>query len=150
MLFCDLDGVLADFDRHHLAMTGAESSKLLDTTDWGAVARTPMFYATMPVMSDAFRLWCFIQRYNPIILTGLPSSIPGAGEQKKAWVATHLDPRATVVTCKSREKSLYCCPGDVLIDDWEKYRSLWEAKAGRWITHVSAEKTVAHLKAMGF
>jgi len=51
--------------------------------------------------------------------------------------------------CLSREKSLHARSGDVLIDDWEKYRSLWEAKGGRWITHVSAESSIEALRRLG-
>ena len=36
-LFVDMDGVLADFDRHHETITGYRSSKLLDNADWAAI-----------------------------------------------------------------------------------------------------------------
>jgi hypothetical protein len=29
-----------------------------------------------------------------------------------------------------QEKCLHVSPGDILIDDWEKYRDLWAAKGG--------------------
>jgi hypothetical protein len=60
-----------------------------------------------------------------------------------AWVATHLGEDVPVITCRSSEKCLYAQPGDILIDDWERYRHLWEAKGGVWITYRSAAETLA-------
>jgi hypothetical protein len=54
-----------------------------------------------------------------------------------------------VRTCWSREKSLHASPGDVLIDDYEKYRGLWIEAGGRWITHISAAETDRALAQMG-
>jgi hypothetical protein len=38
--------------------------------------------------------------------------------------------------------------GDVIVDDFLKYRHLWEAKGGHWIHHVSAEQSVKELRAL--
>jgi hypothetical protein len=45
--------------------------------------------------------------------------------------------------------SIHASPGDILIDDWEKYRDLWIAKGGVWITHRSAVETIVALNALG-
>jgi hypothetical protein len=34
----------------------------------------------------------------------------------------------------------------VLIDDWEKWRSLWEGAGGIWITHTCAVDTIVEFK----
>jgi len=50
----------------------------------------------------------------------------------------------------SVEREVYHAePGDILVDDWEKYRHLWIARGGRWVTHRSAEESVRELRALG-
>ena len=44
---------------------------------------------------------------------------------------------------------MHAAPGDVLIDDWEKYKSLWLDVGGVWITHRSAAETADELSTPG-
>jgi len=55
-----------------------------------------------------------------------------------------------MIACASRDKCKFAKPGDVLIDDWTKYRDLWLAMGGRFITHTSAENSIQQLKELGF
>lgn len=148
-LYVDMDGVLADFDRHHEAVFGFRSCKHADNVDWAAIRAVKDFYLQIPPMPDLDRLWARIERYRPIVLTGIPWSVEEAPENKRAWVRKTLGPDVEVRTCRSREKCLHAKPGDVLIDDWEKYRQLWLDAGGRWITHTSAAETDRALTEMG-
>jgi hypothetical protein len=155
MLFVDLDGVLADFNAAYLAVAGEQADWTLEwgparAANWEPINRTKMFYANLPLMPDALELWGYVARHEPIILTGIPSAgYGGVDMQKRAWVATHLGEGVGVITCPSKDKSLYCTPGDILIDDWGKYRHLWVGKGGVWITHRSAAETIQELQRMG-
>jgi hypothetical protein len=148
-LFVDMDGVLADFDAHHEAVFGVRSDKLLDNVDWKAVRRVAGFYAAIPPMADLAELWGAVERHNPIVLTGVPSSVDEAPENKRAWVRKYLGAHIEVRCCRSAEKCLHADEGDILIDDWEKYRHLWIAKGGRWITHRNAAETIRKLALLG-
>lgn len=150
-VFVDLDGVLADFDTHHENVFGYRSDKLLDNVDWQKVAAVPNFYADIPPMQDMHWLWEFVSKLTPqpIILTGVPYQVHEAVENKTAWVHKHLGPDITVQCCKSKDKCLFAKPGDILIDDWEKYKQLWIDKGGRWITHTSAKSSIAALVQLG-
>ena len=150
-VFVDMDGVLADFDAHHEAVFGIRSDKLLDNVDWQKVRDVPNFYAEIPPMKDMHELWSFVERLTPrpIVLTGVPYSVAEAPENKRGWVRKHLGSDVEVRCVKSKEKSLHCQPGDILIDDWDKYRPLWVAKGGRWITHTSAAGTIDQLFELG-
>lgn len=148
-LFVDMDGVLADFDRHYFDTFGVKPSKEADNVDWGAVRQVHGFYKAIPPMPDLPALWGIIAPLQPTVLTGIPESVPDAAANKVGWVRKHLGPSVPVICCRSRNKSLHAEPGDVLIDDWEKYRWLWEARGCRWITHRSAAETIAELRAMG-
>jgi hypothetical protein len=153
MLFLDMDGVLADFDQHHENLFGSRPlyDGVFRKADWDNIENAYRFYANIPPMKDLPELWLRTSRYNPTILTGCPAGDFGKAVemQKRDWVARVLGRNVPVVTCRSAEKSLYCCPGDVLVDDWEKYRSLWEARGGVWITHTSAEQTGTALNMLG-
>src|SRR3984893_8427586 len=66
-LFVDMDGVLADFDRHHETGFGVRSDKLTDNVDWAAVGAVKDYYLSIPPMADLALLWGRIERYRPII-----------------------------------------------------------------------------------
>lgn len=142
-LFLDLDGVLADFDTGYKKQFGIDASRELDNVDWKLVESTENFYKNLPPMSGFEQLWEIAERHNPIILTGIPDSVAEALDNKRAWVDKHIGRHVRVIGCKSRDKSLYCEPGDVLLDDWEKYMNLWIAKGGRWITHRNIADSVS-------
>ncbi len=150
-VFVDMDGVLADFDAHHGTVFGVRACKLADNVDWAAVRSSPKFYENIPPMADMEELWGFVRCLTPrpIVLTGVPSSVEEAPENKRAWVRKHLGADVEVRCVKSAEKSYHCQAGDILIDDWDKYRHLWIAKGGRWITHTSASKSIDELLEMG-
>jgi hypothetical protein len=148
-IFVDMDGVLADFDAHHEAVFGARPDKAADNVDWTAVRAVGDFYLHIPPMADLPVLWDFIAPFSPIVLTGVPWSVKEAPENKRAWAEQHLGGDVEVRCCRSREKALHARPGDILIDDWEKYRHLWEQAGGRWVTHTDAEATVRQLRGLG-
>lgn len=154
-LFVDMDGVLADFDQHYLDCFGVECNKLLDNVDWDLIKEWGNFYADIPPMKDMHQLWSYIEGHDPIIITGIPSSkklMLEAEDNKRQWIRNHfgaaVEQRA--ICCLSKDKCLHMkAKGDILIDDWEKYRHLWEAAGGRWITHFSADDTIERLKGLG-
>lgn len=148
-LFVDMDGVLADFDTGYERAFGVRPSTTADNVDWAIVRARPNFYRDLPLMSDAHVLWKYVARHNPIILTGVPKSVPEAPRNKRAWVRKNIGDDVEVRCCLSKEKCLHAKPGDILIDDWEKYRHLWHAQGGVWITHLCASVTIDELKGLG-
>ena len=150
-IFVDMDGVLADFDAHYETVFGMRVDKVADNVDWGNVRGVKGFYAAIPPMADMRELWDFLDRLtpHPIILTGVPSAVEEAAANKRDWVKHHLGGHVEVRCCLSKHKCLHATPGDILIDDREKYRDLWIAKGGRWITHKSAAATIDRLREMG-
>ena len=147
-IFCDMDGVLADFDRHHEDVFGFRSGTHADNVDWKKIREIKNFYLNIPPMLDMDYLWNFIESVEPIILTGIPSSVKEAADNKIAWVRKHLGSQVTVRCCLSKEKYLHAKPGDILIDDWEKHKQLWVNAGGIWVTHIDARSTVLQLKSI--
>ena len=148
-VFVDMDGVLADFDLHYETHFGTRPCKKSDNVNWKAVQAVKGFNLNIPPMADLEALWARIERHNPIVLTGTPSSVPEAADNKRAWARKHLGEDVRVICCQAKEKYMHASRGDILIDDRMKYKDLWVAAGGRWITHVSAADTARQLSEMG-
>lgn len=156
-LWCDMDGVLADFDRGYGLVVGREITKrdyhsAWTQADWDALyAAAPTFFRDLPPMPDAHVLWAYIKRHGPTILTGIPKELHTSANQKVEWAARQpfLGPAVPITCCRSAEKFHHCRPGDVIIDDWGKYQHLWEQAGGIWIMHTSAEDSIRQLKDLG-
>jgi hypothetical protein len=150
-LYVDLDGVLADFDSAAEKILGRRPGlhARLSNAEWAFLKKDQHFYFGLGAMPDAMDLWRYIEPHDPIILTGLPVSMPDAEANKHAWCAFVLGPHVRVECCQSKDKCLHAKPGDILIDDWERYQQLWEQAGGIWITHTSAENSIRQLKERG-
>ncbi|NBB90849.1 MAG: hypothetical protein GVY23_06540 [Spirochaetes bacterium] len=176
VVFVDLDGVLADFDRAVEEITGLPPSQQTPGAMWPRLAGAPDFYANIPWMPDGLALWEHVEPLDPIVLTGLPRG-NWAKPQKLEWCRRELGPRVPVIACMSREKTekawewLEKHPGDtgaggeppapgehssamertvpVLIDDRAFTREPWEAAGGVFIHHASAAQSIRALEELG-
>jgi hypothetical protein len=152
-LFLDLDGVLADFDKKVLEITGKKPEQLEQRFMWPRIAKHPNFYGSLDWMPDGEDLWNQTKHLNPIILTGLPRG-NWAEPQKRSWCAQYLGPDIQVITCQSKEKHLHaqsCLRPNtkaLLIDDREKLQQAWEEAGGIFIHHIHTKKTIAQLTAL--
>lgn len=151
-IFLDCDGVLADFDKAALAILGAPShvfEKRHGTGEfWRRLARADGFFEHLDLMPDALELYEAVKAKDPVILTGMPHG-QWAGPQKRRWAARHF-PGVQVITTTAALKREHCHPGDVLVDDRDQYRRLWEAAGGHFIHHSSARASIEALKAGGY
>lgn len=84
-LFLDCDGVLADFDTFAASIFGMHPRDFEDLHGdekfWKALNSVDNFFEQLPLMHDAMHLWEATQKFNPIILTGVPKEMPEAHEQ---------------------------------------------------------------------
>lgn len=148
-LFIDLDGVLADFDSYFERVFGQRNDhNAPEPPDfWSKLGAHAdgHFYAGLEPMLDARELWAgaLALHPSPVILTGIPHSLPHAESDKRAWVARHFGADTKVICCASKDKRLHGKPGDVLIDDWQKYRHLWEDMGGVFVLHTTAAASLA-------
>ena len=147
-LYLDCDGVLADFDRGAKEILGMPPKEFQKRHKaglfWKKLAAAPDFYARLPLMPDAMRLFDAVKHLDPIILTGLPLG-NWAAPQKVRWAAEHF-PGTRIITCMARDKRDHAKEGDVLVDDTLKHRHLWEEAGGIFVHHVSAEATLKELE----
>lgn len=150
-VFVDLDGVLADFNRYYYECFGfkLETGRNAEQPPnfWKNISKHGSFYRSLPLMPDALELWHGVKTMHPdpIILTGGVPSIKDTPRQKREWVDEFIDPEAHVIVCESKNKRDYAVAGDIIIDDWEKWRHLWEEMGGTFILHENATKSLSEL-----
>jgi FMN phosphatase YigB (HAD superfamily) len=151
-IYLDCDGVLADFDRGAQAVLGmsprAFEQRYGIKEFWRRLARAPDFFGTLEPLPDAMRLYEAVRHKEPVILTGLPLG-RWAEPQKRAWAERHF-PGVPVITTQAALKREHCHPGDVLVDDRDKYRRLWEEAGGVFLHHKDARSSIAGLRALGY
>lgn len=145
-LFVDLDGVLADFDKQFEVLFGhrPDRSKGDIPNMWERMEKDDFFLKLDP-MPDWEKLWNHCEQYDPIILTGAPKELHFIGQHKRQWVRKIIG-NVPIIVCPSRAKYYNADPGDILIDDWEKYMHLWKHVGGHWITHTSADSSIEQLE----
>jgi len=92
-IFCDLDGVLVDFDAGVRNISGGRSPDDFPNSSmmWSAISRADRFYANLPWTTDGKALWDVLVTHSPTpyILTGVPRSNKSR-EEKFAWCKREL------------------------------------------------------------
>ena len=147
-LYLDCDGVLADFDKGATALLGMKPKAFEKRHGlgrfWARLASAPDFYFSLPLMPDAMQLYDAVKHLDPIILTGLPRG-NWAADQKMRWAKEHF-PGVRMITCMARDKRDHAKEGDVLVDDNDKFRHLWEQAGGIFVHHKSAAQSIEELR----
>ena len=145
IIFCDLDGVLADFEKGVQKLFNKHPNEINARFMWSSLRKTKGFFENLEWMEDGRQLWEHIKIYNPIILTGCPYG-GWAEQQKYNWCARELGPDIRVITCKSDDKPNYCIQNSILIDDRDKIKYNWSVKLGYFITHRNTSQTLEKLE----
>mgnify|MGYP003333662964 CR=1 FL=1 len=157
-IYCDLDGVLVDFDKGIKQLTGGINFQDYIKTKgydelWKIVNNNgSIWWETLPWTQDGHYLWNFIKVKKPTILTAgsTENTKELAVKGKKQWVFRNLGSNVkTIVTDKSSDKQIYSGQNKILIDDLPSNISEWESKGGIGILHTSAADTIEKLKQLG-
>lgn len=161
-IYVDLDGVMADLEKKMLEVTGHQIQNKEndrgnpeDDQNWkkfhDEIAAGRPLFAEMDMMPDAQKLWDYIKKYKPHILTATGKrNVLSVDKQKREWVQEHLPEHNTVYTVTgSKNKAKFAWPDSVLIDDRMKSIDPWREKGGIGIHHTSAKETIAQLKKLG-
>jgi len=134
IIFCDLDGVLADFEQGVIRRFKKSPDQINMGIMWGVINKSNTFFETLPWMPRGRELWESIKQYDPIILTGVPRSTTAA-EQKRKWCARELGPNVHVITCSTKDKPQFCITNALLIDDRIDNLNPWNSKGGKFILY---------------
>lgn len=154
-IYCDLDGVLVDFDTGLKKVTGGklwnDAVRDLGLEElWRLInLGGTKWWADLNWSRDGQKLWEFLRDKNPIILTAGAISRTGdrAVEGKKAWCLKHLGPKYEVIVADhGTDKKFWSEPGHILIDDLEENIRAWRSRGGIGIHHKDAAQTILELK----
>ena len=154
-IYCDMDGVLVDFDSAIKKVTGGklwdEAIRDLGLEElWRLInLGGSAWWAELNWSKDGQKLWDFLRDKNPIILTAGAISRTGdrALNGKKAWCLKHLGPKPEVIVADhGTDKKFWSEPGHILIDDLEENIRAWRSRGGIGIHHKNADQTISELK----
>lgn len=134
IVFCDLDGVLANFEQGVFNKFKKLPDELKPGLMWGVINKSNTFFDALPWMPRGRQLWEAIKQYDPIILTGIPNGL-NAAEQKRRWCARELGHNIHVITCSTKDKPKYCISGSLLIDDRTDNLNAWNKMGGKFILY---------------
>ena len=171
-IFCDLDGVLVDFDRGFIDLP--KNTEKLTPKQYekahGKDAIWPMidelgesFWENLQWMKDGRELWDYLKRYDPIILSS-PSKHPGCFTGKAKWVKRNLgidqdpvtDPANFTENTRfilANHKHQYVEPAKrllkkepVLVDDFDRKLEKWTKAGGIGIMHNDSTDSIRVLE----
>lgn len=165
MIYCDLDGVLVDFKKGFLKLTGMTTEKANKSNfvsiffeslrNKGIVERD--FWANLEWTHDGEELWEYIHIHYPYVLTA-PMYNPEHEEdvrfsidhnqcmQGKAIWVQRLKNLKEVHFKQSERKSDFADKGLILIDDREDIIESWINHGGIGILHTSTISSIKQLE----
>ena len=149
-IYCDMDGVLVDFDKRFGELSAWGPKKFIDKNGldefWKLIdERGVGFWVGMDWMEDGKILWEFLTaNYKEVELLSSPSRSENSRLGKRLWVRNHkLGKKLNLAY--SRNKQKYAAPNHILIDDRKDIIQEWEEQGGIGILHTSAEETINKL-----
>lgn len=156
IVYVDMDGVLADFDRGFQEISGLSHDAVSDEELWAAIEAygKVKFFSGLPWMDGGKELWNFVtQNFLHIkILSALGKSDKTnkqSTQGKTAWLRHHLPNLHSddiILVENKHRKRHYSKPGDIIIDDTPVVIQEWDKKGGIGILHRTAQETINHLK----
>jgi len=148
-IFCDMDGVIVDFEKGYYELTGKHTSQIIGGGNefWKPLDKEgALFWATLPWMPDGKELWRYIKRYKPYILTA-PSMDPSSIAGKEAWCKININNQYKKLYFKvAKYKSDFAGENKILIDDRQDIINSWNNNGGIGILHTSTANTIKELK----
>ena len=150
MIYIDCDGVLADFNKKLLELTGTGYNGK-DT--WKVLEKYPRLFYNLEVMQWAKEAVNYlIDSYgysNVQVLTALPlltEQLVTSHKDKVQWVHENINPLIQVNAVQNwRYKKYFAGNGDILVDDSERNILEWEDAGGTGILHSNWEDTMKEL-----
>lgn len=149
-IYCDMDGVLTNFEERFLSKLKEEGNKYYSRKDLESINKPKdfeskfglqefwkfideyigvSFWVGMGWMPNGQALWNFISPYSPTLLTS-PSRNNVSRLGKNLWVRNNLTPKPRVIFAYSKDKQTYANEKSILIDDKPSNISEWMSKGG--------------------
>lgn len=148
-IYCDMDGVITNFDKRFEQYTGMTPSNY--KTKYGKHSfynfinnKGVEFWITIPWMPDGKKLWEYIKKYKPILIS-VPTYDNSSFLGKKMWVENNI-PNTSLILVSRQNKQDYSNLNAILIDDRSDTINEWNEKGGKGILFISTEQTINELE----
>lgn len=149
-IYCDMDGVLTDFEKRFYEMLHKEGPKYYSKQELEGITRPKHFekklgqeefwkfidqyiglefWTGMDWMPQGQELWNFIAPYRPKILSS-PSEHDSSRLGKRLWVKDHTVPTPEVLFRFGDAKADFSNKNSILIDDKPSNLAAWKSKGG--------------------
>jgi 5'(3')-deoxyribonucleotidase len=151
LIYCDMDGVLVDFDKGYFDLTGVDlkGAYSTDPNFWDPIKEAGYdFWFNLKWRNDGKRLWRYIKKYDPVILSA-PSREMTSIVGKQDWIKKELPGTHLVLKNASLKKEL-ARPNVILIDDRSENIDDWNNAGGNGILFTSTVDTIKKLRKLGF
>ena len=153
-IYCDMDQVLCNFMKGADEAVGSSFVHADNDDRWNKISQTKGFWANLEWMPGGKKLWQFISRHDPFILSAYSARDPNSRDGKKKWLAKYTDiKRSNINLVRRADKQKYAMTDEIpniLIDDYAKNIVEWEKKGGIGIHHTDTSKSLSELKSLGF
>ena len=152
-IYCDMDGVLVDFDKQFEKASGGISPREYEDKNgkeafWNVINEKGVgFWVGMPWMVSGKQLWDHIKPYNPKLLSA-PSRSNESRLGKRLWVKNNI-PGTELILAYAENKKNYADGNNILIDDRPSNIDQWKAAGGIGILFISTEQTIKELSKYG-
>jgi hypothetical protein len=148
-IYCDMDGVLVDFNKRFNELHPWDPVKFVEKNGlnefWDLIDDKGVgFWVGMDWMEDGKILWEYLKANHDVELLSSPSRAENSRLGKRLWVRNHKL-GAKLNLAYSYNKKKYAAPNHVLIDDRKDNIEGWESEGGIGILHTSAEDTIVKL-----
>jgi len=156
-IYCDMDGVLCDFDSRFEHFYGVPPREYANEKGQKAMEEAVdkvgvVYWSKMPWLKGGQELWNKISKYNPTILTS-PGKFTHAREGKLLWIKENLSPQpANIMFANTgkkfeaiKDKSPQEIRNSMLIDDYYPNLAPWKEIGGIAIMYKSFDQVSAIL-----
>lgn len=154
-IFCDLDGVLYNFDARLAEITGSEipldkMSSEQKREAWkliGSYSRRQLFWSQMELYPRAQELVDYIKTYSGTILTAMGwAGFPLL--EKSSAIQHNFGSIPTILVNRGVDKARFALPNRILIDDRQVVIDSWVAAGGIGFLHTDMDTTLVELPAL--
>ena len=110
-----------------------------------------MFWPTLPWTKDGRKIWRYIEKYNPHILSAYAPYDKNSRKGKMLWIQRNLrlTDASRIHLVRRAEKKIYA-NGSVLIDDYGRNVKEWKKNKGIPVKYKSANQAIADLRKIGY
>jgi len=152
-IYCDMDGVLVDFNRRFSELSAWGPEKFIEKNGldefWKLIdGRGVGFWVGMDWMEDGKELFEHLTNNFEVELLSSPSRSENSRLGKRLWVRNNkLGVKLNLAYSHNKQK--YAAPNHILIDDRKDIIKEWESQGGVGILHTSTENTIECLRKKG-